>query len=147
MFNCTEAFLTRHVRNLATEGIEDNQAAVVHRAGIILQARVEEFGHQYPNTVMFMYPVNLGAIRDFIGPLGANTNFNYVGRIPWIITWEGVGHYSVTQNASGFSGSTNGAGLCNHYDSAGVIHDASSVVTDWNAPGLGVNLSVYLPVY
>lgn len=134
MFNCTEGFLTRHVRNLATGDIQDNFNSVTHYAGIVLQARVEELGHQYPNTVMFMMPATLGAIRDAIPIYGANANFHLSVRIPWIVTWTGVNRYSVIQNASGFSGATDGGGLCNHY--AGPLVDGQSVTTQWQAPGL-----------
>ncbi|WP_166361587.1 hypothetical protein [Pseudomonas akapageensis] len=134
MFNCTEDFLTRHVRNLATGDIQDNYNDVVRYAGVVLQARVEEFEHKYPNTVMFMYPVTLGTIRDRIPIYGANANFDMAVRIPWIVTWTGVGRYTVIQNASGFRGSTDGAGLCNHY--AAPLVDGQSVTTQWQAPGL-----------
>lgn len=134
MFNMTEAFLTKHVRNLATGEIEDTLNGVAHRAGIILQARVDELDHEYPNTVMFMYPETLGDIRDYLATVGANNAFSYAGRIPWIVTWVGVGRYTVVENASGFQGNTNGDGLCCHYN--GDLQDNQSVVHQWQAPGL-----------
>ncbi|MCD4759237.1 MAG: hypothetical protein K8R39_13280 [Arcobacteraceae bacterium] len=134
MFNMTEAFLTKHVRNLATGEIEDTLDGVVHRAGIVLQARIEVLEHEYPNTVMFMYPQTLGDIRDFVGTVGANNNFDFVGRIPWVVTWTGVGQYTVVENASGFQGNTDGTGLCCHY--RGVLQDGNSVIHNWRAPGL-----------
>lgn len=136
MYNCTEAFLTKHVRNLDTGQVEDNFASVVQYSGIVLVARQEELGHNDPNTVMFMHPATLGAIRDAIGLLNPrqNRHFTIQVRIPWVVTWTGGTQFVVVENAAGFSGDTDAAGDCCHY--SGVVTDGQSTTHHWTAPGL-----------
>ncbi len=124
MFNCTDAFLTRHVRNLSTLDGGTSRANVVHRAGIILQARQEETGHNYPNTVMFLHPQDMVAISHQVAQVGASQHANINVRVPYVVTWTGVSTYSVVTNASGFVCATNAQGECCHY--GGVLRDQQS---------------------
>ena len=140
MYNLTDDFFVKHIRPLGDHGIipfvempvvDDDLKAVIHRAGIVLQARVEEMDHEYPNTVMFMYKDTLEDIGDFLGQLDArNAEFDYSGRINWIVTWKGTTKYEVIKNASGFGGNTNNRKECCHYRKAHVDHASSIGVYD-----------------
>ncbi len=140
MYNLTDEFFVKHIRPLGNHGIhpfvdmphvEDDLKDVIHRAGIILQARKEEMGHEYPNTVMFMYKDTLEDIGNYLGVLNArNAEFDYSGRINWIVTWTGTTKYEVIKNAAGFGGNTNNAKECYHYRKAHVDHNSTIGVYD-----------------
>jgi hypothetical protein len=132
-FGFTEAFLIRHVRNLATLEGGDSEQNVIRYAGIVLVARQEETEHNYPNTVMFMTPQVFGLVRQNL-QTEHNRNFQCNVRIPYIVTWIGNGAYQIVKNAAGFYYSTNDQGECCHY--GGVIQDNQSQVIDWKAEGL-----------
>jgi hypothetical protein len=161
MCNCTSDFLVKHVRILGqrqpddlynqliqrdlevpveamlilNQQIDNTREAVTHRAGITLQARVEEFGHQYPNTVMFMDLATLQQFCASLNPLQrGKRNFDCNVHIPWIVTWTGNNNYEVVRNAAGFGGSTNTEGFCDHYREP--LKDAQSETSTWKAAGL-----------
>ncbi|MFK0088028.1 hypothetical protein ACIQUS_12135 [Pseudomonas sp. NPDC090755] len=161
MCNCTSDFLVKHVRILGqrrpddlynqliqrdlevpaeamrilNETIDNTREAVTHRAGITLQARVEEFGHQYPNTVMFMDLATLQQFCTSLNPLRpGKRDFDCGVRIPWIVTWTGTNSYEVVQNAAGFGASTNPEGFCNHYRHP--LKDGHSNTSNWKPKGL-----------
>ncbi|MFK8330579.1 hypothetical protein M2D63_011250 [Pseudomonas sp. BJa5] len=161
MCNCTSDFLVKHVRILGqrqpddlynqliqrdlevpveamlilNQKIDNTREAVTHRAGITLQARVEEFGHQYPNTVMFMDLATLQQLCTSLNPLQrSKRDFDCRVRIPWIVTWTGTNTYEVVQNAAGFGASTDAEGLCNHYRLP--LKDGHSNTSNWKATGL-----------
>ncbi|MEG1040753.1 MAG: hypothetical protein RSE94_12640 [Pseudomonas sp.] len=161
MCKCTSEFLVKHVRILGprqandlynrliqrdlvipgdallilNQTIDNTREAVTHRAGITLQARVEEFEHKYPNTVMFMDLATLQTVCDTLEQLQAGKyDFECPVRIPWIVTWTGVNQYEVVKNASGFGASTDDAGHCNHYRQP--LTDGQSETSQWRATGL-----------
>lgn len=144
MYHLTDAFFIKHIRPLGDHGIhpfteqpqtEDDLKAVIHRAGIILQARKEELDHDYPNTVMFMYKETLEDIGDYLGQFDSrNAEFDYSGRIDWIVTWTGTTKYEVIKNAAGFGGNTNNDKECYHYRKAHIDH--ASVIGHYDALAL-----------
>lgn len=161
MCNCTSDFLVKHVRILGqrqpddlynqliqrdlevpveamlilNQQIDNTREAVTHRAGITLQARVEEFGHQYPNTVMFMDLATLRQLCTSLNPLQpGKRDFDCNVRIPWIVTWTGTNSYVVVQNAAGFAASTDTQGFCNHYREP--LTDPQSKTSTWKPKGL-----------
>ncbi|PRA58094.1 hypothetical protein CQ065_23730 [Pseudomonas sp. MYb187] len=127
--------IPRQAMVILNEPITNNRESVVHRAGIVLQARAEEFGHEYPNTVMFMDLTTLQQVCTTLDSLPSNRqDFNCRVRIPWIVTWKGVSNYEVIENASGFAASTDDNGYCNHYRAP--LTDAQSYTNNWSPKGL-----------
>jgi len=152
MCNCTSDFLVKHIRMLGprqpddhynqllardldiplqarlilNEQIDNNLESVKHRAGIILQARVEEMEHKDPNTVMFMDPDTLEQFCKSLVPLRRGERYlDCKIRIPWIVTWTGTSHYEVIENAAGVNVATDNAGNCYHYNRP--LTDAQSI--------------------
>ncbi|NER59075.1 hypothetical protein G3435_01955 [Pseudomonas sp. MAFF212428] len=152
MYYITLEFLTKHVRvlgprtsddffnqlidpykqialedmDILNETIESTLESVTHRAGIVLQARIEEMEHAFPNTVMFMDPATLTQVCNSLTARKPNRfEFDCNVRIPWIVTWAGANTWNVIENAAGFAATTDDGGCCNHY--RGALTDGLSI--------------------
>lgn len=151
MYYITLEFLTKHVRvlgpreaddffnqlidpyqqidledmDILNETIDSTLESVIRRAGIVLQARIEEKKHTSPNTVMFMDPATLTQVCNSLTAKKPNRfEFDCNVRIPWIVTWAGANKWNVIKNAAGFAATTDDNGCCNHY--RGALTDAFS---------------------